>query len=114
MKRGRPSRISDSDIRELHAEGCTNIEMAEILGTKSQTIARRLNELGLVRNPRRSRFRKQFEAYDRETGAFLAKGNITELAKELGKGERTLFAYASFLRNGYNPLPPILVREVEE
>ncbi len=114
MKRGRPNKISDDDIRELHAEGCTNIEMAEIFGIKIDTVAKRLNDLGLTKNPRRNRFRKRYSAHDRDTGMLLSIGTIEELSKALGKNENTLFTYASALRCNHKPIPTVILREFKE
>lgn len=113
MKRGRPNKVSDDDFRELHAEGCTNIEMSEIFGIGTDTVAHRLKDLGLTKNPRRNRFRKQFTAHDRDTGVLLAKGTMSEIAEQLNREERTLFSYCSAVRCDHRPLPPVLIREVE-
>ena len=114
MKRGRPNKISDDDIRELHEEGCTNIEMSEILGVKPVTITNRLRELGITKNPRHNRFRKRYSAHDRDTGMFLGAGTVEELSKMLGRSESTLFAYASALRRNHKLMPPVLLQEVTE
>lgn len=113
MKRGRPVRISDDDIRELHADGCTNIEMAEILDTKPTTITHRLRKMGLTRNPTRRRFCKQYAAYDRDTEQLLAIGTVDELERALGIRAGTIRSYASAVRNNHWPLPAILIREVK-
>lgn len=110
--RGRPPKISDDDIRELHADGCTNIEMAEIFGVKPVTITNRLRDLGLTKNPKRCRFRKQYAAYDRDTEQLLTIGTMSEIAAVTHQKEHTLFSYASALRCDNRPLPPILIREV--
>lgn len=111
--RGRPPKLSDDDIRELHADGCTNIEMAEILGVSQRAIAIHLEKMGLERNPTRVRFRKQYIVHDRESGEFVAKGTMDEISAQLNISEKTLFHHASALRNNYYPLPRLLIREVE-
>lgn len=81
---GRHKTIKDSDIRELHGEGLTNIVIAEILGIAPATVSKRMDAMGLERNPTIRRDSKRYAVYDSKTSEFVMEGTLRELAEMSG------------------------------
>lgn len=103
MGRNKNLEIKDSDIRELHAEGCMDIEIAEILGLPHPTVRQRRVRLGLPKNETYHRGSKRFSVYKRDTEEFLIEGTIREIALFLGKSQSTLRSYLSRRKAGLRP-----------
>lgn len=112
--RGRPrhDNLKNEDIKELLDDGCTLIEVAEILGRAINTIKYRMITAGFEKNPARRRARKYYSAYDRETEELLATGTAEEVAKRLQIMTKTVYDYKSLTSSGEKPF--YLVYEVGE
>lgn len=109
---GRRREVKDSDLIELHGEGCMDIEMAEILGYSTQTIARRRNALGLPRNKTHRRDAKRYAVYLRNTSEFITEGTIWEVSQFLNRSVHTLRSYICRQNRGEKPYYELV--EVEE
>ncbi len=100
---GRPREIKDSDIIELHGEGCMDIEMGEILGYSPQAIMRRRQSLGLPKNETHRRDAKRYAVYLRKTTEFITEGTIREIALYMNRSEHTLRSYICRQNKGEEP-----------
>ena len=100
---GRKREIKDSDIIELHEEGCTDLEIAEILGRTNSAIARRRDILGLPKNKTYHRDATRYAVYLRDTTEFLTEGTIREIALVLNRSEHTLRSYLCRQKKGEAP-----------
>lgn len=100
---GRRQEIKDSDIIELHGEGCTDLEMAEILGCTNGAIARRREKLSLPRNKTYHRDATRYLVYLRDTSEYLTEGTIREIALFLNRSECTLRSYLCRQKKGERP-----------
>lgn len=97
---GRRKVLKDSDILELHSEGCMNIEIAEIMGVNHSAVTRRMKRLGLERNPTFQRTSKRYTVFDRKTDTYVAEGTVKEIAKMMNLSEGTVRCYLHRYRHG--------------
>lgn len=97
---GRHKTIKESDIRELHGEGLTNIVIAEILGIAPATVSKRMREMGLERNPTIRRDSKRYAVYDSKTSEFVMEGTLRELAEMFGIKTVTAHSHLRYYRMG--------------
>lgn len=93
-------KVTDSEILELHAEGCMNIEIAEIMGMTHAAISKRMKRLGIKKNPAVHRTAKCYTVYDKKTDALVAEGTAREISELLNIKETTVRSYLSRYRHG--------------
>lgn len=97
---GRHKTIKESDIRELHGEGLTNIVIGEILGVAPQTITKHLEKMGLERNKTVRRDAKVYSIYDHKTSQFVMEGTLREFAERRGIAVNTAHCHLRNFRMG--------------
>lgn len=93
-------KVTDSEILELHAEGCMNVEIAEIMGVNHSAITRRMKRLGLEKNPTIQRTSMRYTVYDLKTDTYVAEGTVKEIAKQMELTENTVRNYLHRHRHG--------------
>ena len=97
--------VSNEDIAELHSEGLSDYEIAEVLGTSSSTVQRRRSiELGLDPNGSGGRTEGDVSFDADELESLYTDGRTdTEIADELGVSTRAVVRYRerhSLVSNG--------------
>lgn len=102
MERGheRVLKLTDSELRELHAEGLMDIEIAEIMDVSISTVNRRRKKLGLPKNKQRLRTATQWRVYDGETDEYITEGSAREIAEKLHIAESSVYYYAKCSKYG--------------
>lgn len=92
--------MKDSDLLELHAEGCMNIEIAEIMGIDHASVTRRMKRLGIERNTTVHRTAKCYTVYDKKADTYVAEGTVKEISKLMNIKENTVRNYLHRHRHG--------------
>lgn len=97
---GRRKVLKDSDILELHAEGLTNVVIAEILGVAPSTISKQMREMGLERNQTLRRDAKTYSVYDQYSSQLLMEGTLRQFAEQQGIALSTAHSHLRNFRTG--------------
>jgi DNA-binding NarL/FixJ family response regulator len=91
--------INDEDIIALHAEGCGDREIAEILGVSTKCITNHRKRLGLPKNKTRRRM-KVYAMYSHDGSQLIAMGTVNEISEVTGYTVSTIRSYVSKTRAG--------------
>lgn len=105
-----------AQIREMHAQGLHDTEIAQALGVPQPRVWDvRSRVLGLRPNPktRRAEELKRYEVYDKHTTEYVCEGTAREIAARLGFALKTVYSMVSTTRAG-NPNGRYEVYAIEE
>lgn len=100
-------------VKELHAQGLSDAEIARRLGASYKTVrAIRSETLHLPANKRQPK--KRYTVYHRETGDLLASGSARECAEQLGIERGSFYNTVSRLPKREAARYKIFVEELTE
>lgn len=91
---GRPRKLTDHDLLELHGEGLMGVEIADIMGCDPRTVYNRMKKLGLSNNPQHSRNAWVYRVCNPDTGEVLQVGTAREIEAKRYISTSTVYWYA--------------------